>query len=128
MAFSKIGLAKELDKQGYELLSYSRKDDHQLEVQANKLHPVELKEGDAVYIPVPVRIDLELDDNDALKSLHQSDSDEEALVHATHFVKNLVDNGQVNGINGQSAPNTSHKIEINEKGQRIIKRQGFSIL
>lgn len=128
MALSKIGLAKELDKQGYELLSYSRKDDHQLEVQANKLHPVELQEGDAVYIPVPVRIDLELDDNDALKSLHQSDSDEEALVHATHFVKNLIDNGQVNGINGQSAPNTSHKIEINEKGQRIIKRQGFSIL
>jgi hypothetical protein len=128
MAFSKIGLAKELDEQGYELLSYSRKDDHQLEVQANKLHPVALEEGDAVYIPVPVHINLELDDSYNVKSLTQRDSDQEALVHATQFVKNLIDNGQVKGINGQSAPNTSHKIEINEKGQRIIKRQGFSIL
>ncbi len=128
MAFSKIGLAKELDEQGYELLSYSRKDDHQLEVQANKLHPVVLQEGDAVFVPVPVHIDLELDDQYKVKSLNESDADQEALVHATHFVKNLIDNGQVNGINGQSAANTSHKIEINEKGQRIIKRQGFSIL
>lgn len=128
MAFSKLGLAKELDEQGYELLSYSRKDDHQLEVQANKLHPVVLQDGDAVFVPVPVHIDLELDDQYKVKSLNESDADQEALVHATHFVKNLIDNGQVNGINGQSAANTSHKIEINEKGQRIIKRQGFSIL
>jgi hypothetical protein len=128
MAFSKVGLAKELDKQGYELLSYSRKDDHQLEVQANKLHPVLLQEGDEVYIPVPVNIDLQLDDNYSVKAIHHKDSEQEALVHAAHFVKNLIDNGQVNGIYGQSAPNTSHKIEVNEKGQRIIKRQGFSIL
>ncbi len=128
MAFSKIGLAKELDEQGYELLSYSRKDDHQLEVQANKLHPVELQEGEAVYISVPVHMDLELDDNYHVKCLSHSGSDQEAFAHATHFVKNLIDNGQVNGMNGESAPNTSHKIEINEKGQRIIKRKGFSIL
>jgi hypothetical protein len=128
MALTEVGLAKELEKQGYELLSFTRKDQDRLEVHANRLHPVCLKENEQVFIPVPVTLDLELDDHQKIKGLNYSESDDEMLKHASSFVKTLVDNGQVHGLNGQLAANTSHTIETNDKGQRIIKRKGFSIL
>jgi hypothetical protein len=128
MALTEVGLAKELDKQGYELLSFSRKEQDKLEVHANRLHPVALQENDEVFIPVPVTLDLELDEHQKIKAMNYSESDDEMLKHASSFVRTLVDNGQVYGLYGQDAANTSHKIETNEKGQRIIKRKGFSIL
>jgi hypothetical protein len=128
MAFTEVGLAKELDKQGFELLTYDRKDPDKLEVQANKLHGVLLKDNDEVFIPVPVTLNLELDENQRIKNLKYKDSDEDALKHASTFVRTLVDNGQVNGLDGQTARHTSHQIVVNDKGQRIIKRKGFSIL
>jgi hypothetical protein len=87
-----------------------------------------LEENEKVFIPVPVTLDLQLDDHDKVKAVNSRDSDAEMLKHASSFVRTLVDNGQIFGLNGQNAPNTSHKIETNEKGQRIIKRKGFSIL
>ncbi|MDB5021001.1 MAG: hypothetical protein JWQ28_2128 [Pedobacter sp.] len=128
MALTEVGLAKELDKHGYELLSFSRKGKDMLEVYANCLHTVDLEENEKVFIPVPVTLDLQLDDHDKVKAVNSRDSDAEMLKHASSFVRTLVDNGQIFGLNGQNAPNTSHKIETNEKGQRIIKRKGFSIL
>jgi hypothetical protein len=128
MALTEVGLAKELEKQGYELLSFSRKDQNILEVHANRLHPVPLVDQEEVFIPVPVTLDLEIDEHQKIKSMHYADSDEEMLKHASSFVKNLVENRQIHGLQGQDAPNTSHKVELNEKGQKIIKRKGFSIL
>jgi len=128
MALTEVGLAKELDKQGYELLSFSRKDQNLLEVHANRLHPVGLTDYDDVFIPVPVTLDLEIDENQKIKSMHYGNSDEQMLKHASSFVKNLLENRQIHGLDGQDGPNTSHKIEVNEKGQKIIKRKGFSIL
>lgn len=128
MALTEVGLAKELDKQGFELLTYVNKDSGKLEVQANKLHGVLLKENDEVFIPVPVTLDLELDAQQGIKELKYKESDEDALKHASSFVRTLVENGQVKGLDGQTAKNASHQIEMNDKGQRIIKRKGFSIL
>jgi hypothetical protein len=128
MALTEVGLAKELDKQGYELLSFSVKDQGKLVVQANRLHPVSVQENEDVFIPVPVTLNVELDDNQKIKALNYSESDDEILKHASSFVRTLIDNKQVYGLNGQMAANTSHKIETNDKGQRIIKRKGFSIL
>jgi hypothetical protein len=128
MGLTEVGLAKELEKHGYELLSFSRKDQDKLEVQANRLHPVSLHENEQVFIPVPVTLNLELDDHQKIKALSYSEADDEMLKHASSFVKTLVDNRQVFGLNGQSAANTSHQIELNDKGQRVIKRKGFSIL
>jgi hypothetical protein len=128
MALTEVGLAKELDKQGYELLTYENKDQGKLEVQANKLHGVFLKENDEVFIPVPVTLDLELDEHQGIKELKYKDSDIDVLKHASSFVRTLVENGQVNGLDGQAAKHASHQIETNAKGQRIIKRKGFSIL
>jgi hypothetical protein len=128
MALTEVGLAKELEKHGYELLSFSRKEHGKLEVHANCIHPVPLSANDVIFVPVPVTLDLELDDHRKIKALHHSESDEQMLMHASSFVKTLVANKQVNGLNGQEAANASHKIETNEKGQRIVKRKGFSIL
>lgn len=128
MALTEIGLAKELEKEGFELLSFTWKGPDRLEVYANCLHPVTLQGNATVYIPVPVTLDLDLDENLKIKKLNSRESDGEMLKHASSFVKTLVDNGQIYGLNGQNAPNTSHKIEINDKGQPIIKRKGFSIL
>lgn len=128
MALTEVGLAKELEKQGYELLSFSRKDERKLEVHANRLHPIGLKDHEDLFIPVPVTLDVEIDEHQKIKSMHYGDSDEQMLKHASSFVKNLVENRQIHGLDGQDAPNTSHKVELNEKGQKIIKRKGFSIL
>ena len=128
MALTEVGLAKELQKHGYELLSFSRKDQDNLEVHANRLHPVPLKDDEKVYIPVPVTLDLQLDNQQKIKSMHYGDSDADMLKHASSFVHNLIENKQINGLDGQDAPNTSHKIEVNDQGQKIIKRKGFSIL
>lgn len=128
MAFTEVGLAKELDKEGYELLSFAWKGENKLEVFANCLHPVTLQGNTTVFIPVPVTLDLELDDYLKIKALNTRDSDADMLKHAGSFVRTLVDNGQVYGLKGQDASNTSHKIEVNDKGQQVIKRKGFSIL
>ena len=128
MALTEVGLAKELEKHGYELLSFSRREQNMLEVHANRLHPIGLKDHEDVFIPVPVTLDLEIDEHQKIKSMHYGDSDEQMLKHASSFVKNLVENHQILGLDGQEGPNTSHKIELNEKGQKIIKRKGFSIL
>jgi len=128
MALTEVGLAKELEKHGYELLSFSRKDQNTLEVHANRIHPIGLNDHDDVFIPVPVTLDLEIDEHQKIKSMQYGDSDEQMLKHASSFVKNLMENHQIQGLDEQDAPNTSHKIELNEKGQKIIKRKGFSIL
>lgn len=128
MALTEVSLAKELEKQGYELLSFSWKGEDKLEVYANCLHPVIVHEKEQVFIPVPVTLDLELDDHQKISALNSRVSDDETLKHASSFVRTLIDNGQVYGLDGQNAVNTSHKIEINDKGQQIIKRKGFSIL
>jgi hypothetical protein len=128
MVLTELSLAKELDKRGIELLSFSRKDQDKLEVYANRLQPVVLPDDGEVFIPVPVTLDLELDDQQQIKAYNYRKSDEAMLNHASSFVRTLYDNGQVFGLNRRAVSNPSHKVEVNEKGQRIIKRKGFSIL
>ena len=127
MAITQADLIQELDKHGFELKSYSQKDVDSLEVQASKLHPVSIGNQE-LYVSVPVALHVKLDKDDHIQPIKGDEADRESIVSAERFVKALADNNQIDGLSGLSIPNATHKIEINDKGQKVVKRRGYSLM
>jgi|GEM_PF-6597541 len=96
--------------------------DGSLEVAAKKLHPTAIDKQEPVYIPVPVSLQVRLDDKNTVTDVGGITPSAEQIEAAEYQAKGLVDNGQLGGGNFKSVANPTHQIVTNEKGQKVIRR------
>ncbi len=128
MQFIEADFKQQLEKKGFEVLSYSKKNDDAIDVAVKKLHRINTQHDGELYIPVPTTLQVKLDTSNIIQSLKENVINPNVIVDAEQFVKNLIDNGQLSGITGQSSSYPTHKIEINAEGQRVIRRNRFSLM
>jgi hypothetical protein len=121
-------LKTELAKHGFESVSLKRElPGGRVEVEANKLHPVHVEEGESVYAPIPVSLSVELDARGHVKSIDGGTPNPAAVADATRYVKTLRDSGHLAAAGGQQpAPGVTHQIERDEQGRQILRRKRFT--
>jgi hypothetical protein len=122
-------LKTELAKRGFESVSIKRElPGGRVEVEANKLHPVHVEGGEAIYAPIPMSFSVELDARGRVRSIAGDTPDLAAVADAARYLKTLRDSGQV-GSAGQQRPTSgpTHRIERDEQGRLVLRRKRFSI-
>lgn len=118
-------LKKALLKQGYELISSGKKNkDGIIAIEANKLQPIQIKQNEVIYMPIPVNLVVKAD-SDNIKIIKGNSTPQESILDAENFAKMLVDNNKLEGIPEIASDAATHSLEINENGQKIIRRRRF---
>ena len=122
-------LKKELAKRGFESISIKRElPGRRLEVDANKLYPVHVEGGEAIYAPVPMSLSVELDARGHIISIDRDTPDPAAVADAARYVKTLRDSGQLNAPGERKPPSgITHRIERDAQGRQVLRRKRFSI-
>jgi hypothetical protein len=122
-------LKTELAKRGFESISIKRElPDDRVEVEANKLHPVHVEKGEAIYAPVPVSFSVALDAGGRVKSIEGGDPSPAAVADAGRYIKTLRDSRQLaTAGDRQPASRPTHQIERDEQGRQVLRRKRFSI-
>src|SRR6516164_3114024 len=122
-------LKTELADRGFESVSIKRElPGGRVEVEANKLHPVHVEGGEAVYAPIPMSLSVELDARGRVKSIAGDTPNPAAVADAARYLKTLRDSGQLIFTGEQqSAAGMTHQIERDEQGRRVLRRKRFSI-
>ena len=121
-------LKTELAKYGFESVSLKRElPGGHVEVEANKLHPVHVEEGESIYAPIPVSLSVEHDARGHVKSIDGGTPDAAAVADAAHYLKTLRDSGQLAAAGEQHpAPGLTHQIERDEQGRQVLRRKRFT--
>src|SRR4029450_10368619 len=89
-------LKTELANRGFESVSVKRElPGGRVEVEANKLYPVHVEGGEAIYAPPPVSLSVELDARGRVKSIDGGTPNPAAIADAARYVKTLRDSGQL---------------------------------
>src|SRR2546427_12499872 len=87
-------LKAELAKRGFESVSIKRElPGGRVQVEANKLYPVHVEAGEAVYAPVPVSLSVELDARGRVKSIAGDTPTPAAGTEAGRYLKTPPDSG-----------------------------------
>jgi hypothetical protein len=121
-------LKTELAKRGFESVSIKRElPGGRVEVDANKLHPVHVEAGEAIYAPIPMSLSVELDARGHVKSIAGDTPNPAAVADAARYLKTLRDSGQVSSAAEQPAAGPTHRIERDEQGRLVLRRKRFSI-
>jgi len=122
-------LKKELAKRGVESISIKRElPGGRIQVEANKLYPVHVEGGEAIYAPIPVTLSVELDSRGRVKSIDGDTPNPAAVADAARYIKTLRDSGQLAGPGErQPASGLTHQIERDEQGRQVLRRKRFSI-
>ncbi len=81
----------------------------------------DLKEAEGVHVRLPVRIELRRDAQGRMTAAVEKPSAGD-VGEAISYVKGLVASGEIGDPTG---PLTTHKIEIDDRGRRLLKRRGF---
>ncbi|MDJ1484101.1 hypothetical protein QNI19_24160 [Cytophagaceae bacterium DM2B3-1] len=122
-------LRQELSHKGFDMQGTPvMQDNGKLEVQANALEPVADDQGDALYATVPVTLWVSVDNHNKIEQIEGGNASPEAIDGARNFVKTLIANNQLDGLKNNPQPRATHQVEINEKGQRVIKRRRIQSL
>jgi hypothetical protein len=102
--------------------------DGRVEVEANKLHPVHVEKGEAIYAPVPVSLSIKLDARGQVKSIEGDTPKPAAVADAARYMKTLRDSGQLAAA-GEAAParGVTHQIERDAQGRHVLRRKRFSM-
>lgn len=117
-------LRKQLEKLNFELVSHSPVDNmRHIFAQVKKLQPVSIKQN-LLYVPIMLGLSIVLDKDNKIKRLDEDPSVKDSISDAERFVKTLVDNKKLTGLQ-DSGNEATHQIELNEKGQKVIRRKGF---
>ena len=122
-------LKKELAKRGFESISIKRElPGGRVEVDANKLYPVQVEGGEEIYAPVPMALSVELDARGHVKSIDGDTPDPGAVADAVRYIKSLRDSGQLAAA-GEREPisGVTHRIERDEQGRQVLRRKRFSM-
>jgi len=121
-------LKTELANRGFESISIKRElPGGRVEVEANKLHPVHVEAGEAIYAPIPMSLSVELDARGRVKSIAGDTPNPAAVADAARYLKTLRESGQVGSAAEQPAPGPTHRIERDERGRLVLRRKRFSI-
>jgi len=120
-------LKTQLEKYDLELQSVSKKEgDKTLELDALKLTPVSVHNNKPLYIPVPVTVEVTLDENNTIRSVKGDQIDPETNQAASKFYQGLADRNEISGLaGGDPALTATHELSLNEKGQQIVRRKRF---
>jgi hypothetical protein len=122
-------LKMELARHGFESVSVKRElPDGRVEVEANKLHPVQVEGGETIYAPIPVSLSVALDARGGVKSIDGGTPNPAAISDAARYGKTLRESGQLAAAGEQqpaSAP--THHLERDEQGRQVLRRKRFSI-
>src|SRR5262249_8805025 len=122
-------LKTELAKHGFESVAVKRElPAGRVEVEANKLHPVQVEGGETIYAPIPVSLSVALDARGRVKSIDGGTPNPTAIADAAHYVKTLRESGQLAAAGEQqpaSAP--THQLERDKQGRQVLRRKRFSI-
>jgi hypothetical protein len=95
-------LKAELAKRSFESVSIKRElPGGRIEVEANKLYPVHVEAGEAIYAPVPVSLSVELDARGRVKSIAGDTPNPAAVTDAARYIKTLRDSGQLTSTGEQ---------------------------
>jgi hypothetical protein len=121
-------LTAELAKRGFESISVKREHpDGRVEIEANRLHPVHVEEGEMIYAPVPVSFSVALDAGGRVKSIEGGDPSPAAVADAGRYIKTLRDSGQLAAAGEQrQAHGVTHQIERDEHGRQVLRRKRFT--
>jgi hypothetical protein len=120
-------LKKELAKRGFESVSIKRElPGGRLEVEANKLHAVDVEAGEPIYAPVPVTLSLEVGARGHIKSIDGDTPSPAAVADAARYMKTLRASGQLAGP-GEPVSGVTHQIERDAQGRQVLRRKRFSI-
>ena len=117
-------LKTELAKRGFESISIKRELPRgRVEVEANKLQPVQVDAGESIFAPVPVTFSVELDARGGVKLIEGDTPTPAAIADAARFIKMLRDNGQLAAA-GEQEPvsGVTHRIERDEQGRLVLRR------
>ena len=120
-------LKKELAKRGFESISIKRElPGGRVALEANKLYPVHVEGGEAIYAPVPVSFSVELDARGRVKSIDGDTPNPAAVADAARYIKTLRDSGQL-APPGEREPisGVTHRIERDEQGRQVLRRKRF---
>jgi hypothetical protein len=118
-----------LAERDLELVSMdARLPDGTIAASANKLHLLPTTDGGPLYVPIPVTLQITLDDRGGIRSVTGGVPGAEATADAARFVKSLVANRQLAAASGTAPPGATHQVEIDAKGRRILRRRRFSAL
>jgi hypothetical protein len=120
-------LKKELAKCGFESISIKRElPGGRVALEANKLYPVHVEGGEAIYAPVPVSFSVELDARGRVKSIDGDTPNPAAVADAARYIKTLRDSGQL-APPGEREPisGVTHRIERDEQGRQVLRRKRF---
>jgi hypothetical protein len=121
-------LKTELSHRGFESVSIKRElPGGRVEVEANKLHPVHVEAGEAIYAPIPMSLSVELDARGRVKSIAGDTPNPAAVADAARYLKTLRERGQVSSAAEQPAAGPTHRIERDEQGRLVLRRKRFSI-
>jgi hypothetical protein len=120
-------LKKELAQCGFESISIKRElPGGRVALEANKLYPVHVEGGEAIYAPVPVSFSVELDARGRVKSIDGDTPNPAAVADAARYIKTLRDSGQL-APPGEREPisGVTHRIERDEQGRQVLRRKRF---
>ena len=120
-------LKKELAKCGFESISIKRElPGGRVALEANKLYPVHVEGGEAIYALVPVSFSVELDARGRVKSIDGDTPNPAAVADAARYIKTLRDSGQL-APPGEREPisGVTHRIERDEQGRQVLRRKRF---
>src|SRR5437763_14577399 len=113
-------LKTELAKRGFESMSIKRElPGGRIEIEANKLHPVPVEAGEAIYAPVPVSLADALDPRGRIKSIDGDTPDPAAIADAARHIKTLRESRQLAAPRQQeTTPGFTHRIARDEQRQQ----------
>ena len=120
-------LKKELAKCGFESISIKRElPGGRVALEANKLYPVHVEGGEAIYAPIPMTLSVELDSRGRVKSIDGDTPNPAAVADAARYIKTLRDSGQL-APPGEREPisGVTHRIERDEQGRQVLRRKRF---
>ncbi len=80
---------------------------------------------DGILVPLPVDLEIRLDANGRVTSIQGSEPSAESLEEAAGFVESLAANRQVATDAGPLPPGTTHRVEVDPHGRRLLQRTRF---
>jgi hypothetical protein len=108
---------------------HSRQPDGTVEATAKAfctLSDPALRHLDGIQVELPVDLRIHLDEAGKVRSVDSAEPGPEQRAEAAHYVKTLLDHGQVSTDPQHLSRGATHVIETDAQGRRILRRKRFS--
>jgi hypothetical protein len=99
--------------------------------RAKAWHPVTVAtagRSESVLVPIPVNVEIEMDEKGRIRSVESDKPDPEALAESAHFIKSLREHDQIASEHSEPTPSQTHQEVTDKKGRKRLKRKRFTAL